>query len=81
MLDLTELDQLKITGTPELVTVDSLQCLMNYIDPAEEMKQPVHLALAQVTTKVTATNTVCSYGDFSCIVGAVKEPQDFQIND
>jgi hypothetical protein len=38
MLDLTELDQLKITGTPELVTVDFATMFNeSYIDPAEEM--------------------------------------------
>jgi hypothetical protein len=45
MLDLTELDN-KITGTPELVTVDFATMFNeSYIDPAEEMKQqPVALA-------------------------------------
>jgi hypothetical protein len=37
MLDLNELDQLKITGTPEIVTVDFSKMLIDsYIDPSEE---------------------------------------------
>jgi hypothetical protein len=47
MLDPTELDQLKITGTPELVTVDFATMFNeSYIDPAEEMKQqPVAISM------------------------------------
>jgi protein tyrosine/serine phosphatase len=43
----TELDQLKITGTPELITVDFATMFNeSYIDPAEEMKQqPVALSI------------------------------------
>jgi hypothetical protein len=40
MLDLTELENLKITGTPDIVTVDFATMFnRSYIDPAEEMKQ------------------------------------------
>jgi hypothetical protein len=47
MLDSNELDQLKITGTPELITVDFATMFNeSYIDPAEEMKQqPVALSI------------------------------------
>jgi hypothetical protein len=69
MLDPTELDQLKITGTPELITVDFATMFNeSYIDPAEEMK-PVALSIG---TSVYKDNSYPipfgSYGDFSCIV-------------
>jgi hypothetical protein len=65
MLDLTELDQLKITGTPELVTVDFATMFNeSYIDPAEEMKQqPVALSIGTSDYKDNSYPPVCSYGD------------------
>jgi hypothetical protein len=61
----------KITGTPEIVTVDFATMFNeSYIDPAEEMKQqPVALSIG---TSVYKDNSYPipfgSYGDFSCIV-------------
>jgi hypothetical protein len=80
MLDLNELDQLKITGTPEIVTVDFSKMLIDsYIDPSEEMKpQPVAISIG--TSEYKGTNYPIpfgSYGDFSCIVGASKSRKTF----
>jgi hypothetical protein len=74
MLDSNELDQLKITGTPELITVDFATMFNeSYIDPAEEMKQqPVALSIGTSVYKDNSYHSVWSYGDFSCIVGASK---------
>jgi hypothetical protein len=74
MLDLNELDQLKITGTPEIVTVDFSKMLIDsYIDPSEEMKpQPVAISIGTSEYKGTNYPIPFSYGDFFRIVGASK---------
>lgn len=80
MLDLNELDQLKITGTPEIVTVDFSKMLIDsYIDPSEEMKpQPVAISIGSSDYKGTNYPIPFgSYGDFSCIVGASKSRKTF----
>jgi hypothetical protein len=69
MLDLTG-DQLKITGTPEIVQLIFKMLQESYIDPSEEMKpQPVTISIG--SSEYKGTNypiPFCSYGDFSCIV-------------
>lgn len=77
---LAELDKLKITGTPEIVTVNFAKILQDsYIDPSEEIKnQPVAISIG--TSEYKGTNYPIpfgSYGDFSCIVGASKSRKTF----
>ena len=80
MIDFNELDKLKITGTPDIVTVDFSKMLIDsYIDPSEEMKpQPVAISIG--ASEYKGTNYPIpfgSYGDFSCIVGASKSRKTF----
>lgn len=80
MIDLNELDQLKITSDPEIYTIDFNKILQDsYIDPSEEMKpQPVAISIG--TSEYKGTNYPIpfgSYGDFSCIVGASKSRKTF----
>ena len=73
-------DELKITGTPKILTTDFVKILHDsFIDPSEEIKnQPVAISIgsSQYKDKIYPI-PFGSYGDFSCIVGASKSRKTF----
>ena len=73
-------DELKITGTPEIIVSDFIKMLQDsYIDPSEEIKnQPVAISIGLSEYKgKNYPIPFGSYGDFSCIVGASKSRKTF----
>lgn len=73
-------DELKLTGTPEIITTDFYKILQDsYIDPSEEIKnQPVAISIGvSEYKKQFYPIPFGSYGDFSCIVGASKSRKTF----